>query len=352
MEIKTLGIVGAGIMGSGIAQAAVQNGLEASLYDISETVLSRADERILKGLERAERPGAFSLLRKTTRLEALVHCDLIIEAMREDLEIKQDVFRKLDHLIEPPRILATNTASLSVTRIAAATENPQRVAGLHFFNPAHVTRLVEVVRGEKTADGVVVQLSDFARMLEKTPVACKDSPGYVVNRISASFYVAGLRLLESGAGTPAAIDQAMREGGFLKGPLELADMRGLHSHLLFLRWMDQALGNPERLKPSDVLALLVARGCRGRKNSRGFYLYDEREPGIFNPLLEEFVPKLAAHPMKPRDMFRTTLNAVIEEAGFAVKEGVATQEDIDMAMRLGASWPKGPFEWEQSLRGH
>src|SRR5438309_835159 len=149
-------------MGAGIAQLVVQSGLEARLCDVSDAVLSKAEDRILRGLERAEMPGAFSLLRKTTQLEKLAPCELVIEAAYEDMAVKRDLFRRLDDILPPPRILATNTSSLTVSGIAAATENPQRVVGLHFFNPAPIMRLVEVVRGAATSEETVADVKGLA----------------------------------------------------------------------------------------------------------------------------------------------------------------------------------------------
>lgn len=349
MEIKTVGVVGAGTMGAGIAQLLVQNDVEVRLYDVSEEILSRGEDRVQKGLERAERPGAFSLLRKTTRMDSLAGCDMIIEAASEDLSVKLDLFRKLDAILDPPRVLATNTSSLSISRIAGATENPQRVVGMHFFNPATIMRLVEVVRGEQTAERSLEAAVALAKDLGKTPVLCKDTPGFVVNRVARPFYLTGMRLVERGAGTPAAVDKAMREGGFKMGPLELVDLIGLDVNFAISTQIHQALGSPERLKPSDLQATLVAKGFHGRKKAGGFYVYGENPPGTVNPAVEDFVPEMGARPLKPAEMLRTILEAVVQEARYAVNEGVATKEGVDTAMKLGMNWPKGPFEFEKSF---
>ncbi|MBI3548759.1 MAG: 3-hydroxybutyryl-CoA dehydrogenase [Elusimicrobia bacterium] len=348
-DIQTVGVVGAGTMGAGIAQLLVQHDIEVHLYDVSESVLTLGEERVLKGLERAERPGAFNLMRKTTRMDALETCDLVIEAASEDLAVKLEVFRKLDTLMEPTRPIATNTSSLPIARIAAATENPQRVVGMHFFNPAPIMRLVEVVRSEFTSDATVATIEALAESLEKTAVRCKDTPGFIVNRVARPFYLQSMRLVERGAGTPADIDRVMREAGFKMGALELVDLIGLDVNFATSTQIYQALGSPDRLKPTALQAMLVAKGYLGRKKSGGFYAYGENPPGTINPVLEDLVPEMGSHPMKPHDVLKTVIDAVVQEARVAVSEEVASRESVDTAMRLGMGWPKGPFEWEKTI---
>ncbi|MBI4386996.1 MAG: 3-hydroxybutyryl-CoA dehydrogenase [Elusimicrobia bacterium] len=349
-DIRRVGVAGAGTMGAGIAQALAQNGFEVQLFDVSEEVLSRAEGRILRGLHRLEKPEAFSLIRKTESLEVLEACDFVIEAVSEDIRAKHDLFRKLDSIMDPRRVIATNTSSLSVERIASAAENPDRIVGMHFFNPAPVMRLVEVVRTPFVSEAAIEAARELALALGKTVVVCKDTPGFIANRIVRPFYLAGMGLLEEGAGPPAAIDRAVREkGGFRMGPMELVDLIGLDVNLTISKVIYEALGRPERLKPRRVQEELVARGNLGRKSGCGFYVYGENQPATGNPALEEILPGVGARPIADPEIFKTILENVIAEARLALEAGVAGAEDIDTAMRLGMNWPRGPLEWGREL---
>lgn len=348
--MQSIGVVGAGTMGSGIAQLLAQCGFAVLLYDISEEILSKAEERIQKGLERIEDPRAFSLVRKTTSLRRLSACDSIIEAAVEDLAVKRDLFVQLDRVLEPPKLLATNTSSLSVGRIASGIENPDRVVGMHFFNPAYVMRLVEVVRTGNSSDAAVAGALELAKALGKTPVVCKDTPGFIANRVARPFYLSGMSVVEEGGGTPAEVDRALREAGFRMGPFELMDLIGLEVNLTISRQIWDALGRPERLRPRKIQEQLVARGCRGRKNASGFYVYGENPPGTVNQDLEELVEGWAKRPLAPKEIVARVVGAVVQEAELAAEEGVASKPDIDTAMKLGLNWPRGPFEWQRDLR--
>lgn len=346
----SVGVVGAGTMGAGIAQSLALAGFQVTLYDVSEQVLDAAEERIQRGLERFEQPRAFSLIRKSTQLRRLGDCDAVVEAAVEDLAVKRELFTQLDRFLDPPKLLATNTSSLSIGKIAAATENPDRVAGMHFFNPATVMRLVEVVRAEHTSEDTVQLALKLARALGKTPVRCKDTPGFIANRVARPFYLTGMRLLEEGRGSPSLIDRALREaGGFRMGPFELIDLIGLEVNLTITKSVWERLGRPERLKPRRIQEVLAERGCRGRKNACGFYVYGENPPGTLNGDLEELVPDMGGRPLPAVEIVRAVVGSVIDEAKLAAQEGVALPPDIDTAMKLGLNWPRGPFEWEREL---
>lgn len=348
--IDSVGVVGAGTMGAGIAQSLAMAGFQVTLFDVSEHVLDSAEERIQRGLERCEQPRSFSLIRKSTQLRKLGDCDAVIEAAVEDLAVKRELFMQLDRHLDPPKLLATNTSSLPVTKIAGATENPDRVAGMHFFNPPTVMRLVEVVRAEHTTEETVQLALKLARALGKTPVRCKDTPGFVANRVARPFYLTGMRLLEEGRGSPILIDRALREvGGFRMGPFELMDLIGLEVNLVISRSIHDQLGSPERLRPRRIQEELVKRGCKGRKNACGFYVYGENPPGTLNGDLEELVFDMGGRPLPPVEIVREVVGAVIDEAKLAAQEGVAAPPDIDTAMKLGLNWPRGPFEWEREL---
>jgi 3-hydroxybutyryl-CoA dehydrogenase len=211
-------------------------------------------------------------------------------------------------------------------------------------------RLVEVVRGGATSEETVRSVVDLAKRIGKFPALCKDTPGFIANRVARPFYLSGMRLLESGAGLPADIDAAVRtQGGFKMGPLELMDMIGLDVNLSISRVIHEALGRPERLKPCEVQTQLVSRQCLGRKTARGFYLYQDVPPFTVNPVLREILPEMGTKPLAPERIFSEVLDSVIEEAQRAAKEGVASEQDIDTAMCLGLNWPKGPLSWGKEL---
>lgn len=348
MELSTIGVVGASAIGAGIAQLCVQHGFEVLLLDETEAALGKAEDAVLRGLHRAEQPAAFGLLRKATDFRRLSGCDLVLECGGDGIEAKRDQLRRIDARLEPSRVIGVQTRALPVERLASAVENPERVLGFHFFAPAPTAPLVELISAAQSSDAAVQVGLEFARRLEKTAVRCKDSPGFVVGRVSRPFFLSALGMLEGGVGTPAAIDAAVREaGGFRLGPFELMDALGLEDDLELSVIVYELLGKPSRLRPSALSEKLIARGCRGRRNSRGFYLYGESPPGTVNPLLEELVPGLGGKKVRPRELLDSLAKDIFGEAHAAADEGVADPEDIDKALRLGLFWPKGPFEWER-----
>lgn len=348
MGLQTIGIVGSEGLGAGIAQICVQSGLEVILVDDTEEILSAAEDRILRGLQRAEQPAAFSLMRKATRLDRLEGCDLVVEVGSEAPEAKQDLLRRIDSRVPPPAVLAVQTAALPVHIVARAVENPDRVVGVHFFSPAHIAKLVEVVHYEHASEGALRTAVDFVDRLGKLSVRCKDQPGFVVNRVARPLYLTAMRLLERGKGTPATIDAALRNlGGFPAGPFQMVDFFGLDNDFAVSEIVYQLLGQPERLRPASVEEKLLARGCLGYGNRRGFYVYGESPTGTANPLLEELVGGYGGDPAAPPDILDPVLEAVFLEAHAVAQEGIASKEDIDVAMQAGLHWPKGPFAWER-----
>ena len=352
-------VVGAGTMGAGIAQLLAQQGIGVRIVDVSETVLDKAEAAISAGLVRAGKPEALAAVRKTVRLEDVGGCDLVIEAVAERLDVKLELFARLGKLVDPSAFLATNTSSLSVGKIAESASQPERVLGLHFFNPAPVMRLVEVVRAERTSESAIRFGMEIARRLGKTPVLCRDTPGFIANRVARPFYLAGMRLLEGGAGSPLEIDRAVRErGGFKMGPLELVDLIGLEVNLAITEAIYEGLGRPDRFKPCEVQRRLVERGEFGRKSGKGFYLYGgeprktKGPPAVVNPAVKEIVPGLASKPLPAERLFGEVLDGVIDEARRAASEAVASEDDIDLAMTLGLNWPKGPLAWKKELSRH
>jgi 3-hydroxybutyryl-CoA dehydrogenase len=274
-----LGVVGSGTMGSGIALTALMANMIVTVFDVESGMLDRARSYLEQHLRRKNHLVALNNLQLTTQLEDLDGAGVVIEAIPEDLALKCDLFAKLDELCLPPAILATNTSTLAVTAIAAAARHPERVAGMHFFNPAPVLPLVEIVRGAQTNQETILTLVTLAERIGKTPVVAKDTPGFIVNRVARPFYGEALRLLGENVATAAEIDQLIRmSGGFKMGPFELMDLIGIDVNLAAMQSMyEQTFGEP-RYRPHRLQVQMVQQQALGRKTGRGFYQYDRDLP--------------------------------------------------------------------------
>jgi 3-hydroxybutyryl-CoA dehydrogenase len=283
-EFRRVGVVGLGTMGAGIAQVCVQAGLEAVGREVTAELGERARGRIehylSRGVEKgrltaAERDAALERLQITTELSDLEGCDVVVEAIVEDLEAKRALFRELEGVVAREAILATNTSALSVTEIARATENPERVVGLHFFNPAPVLPLVEVVRTELTADEPYEDAYAFAERIGKEPVRCADTPGFIVNRILIPLLNDCVRVLDEAGVAPEDMDKAMTEGvNWPIGPCALIDLIGVDIHVHASEALHAALGEPRMAAP-ERLVRMRDEGLLGRKSGRGFFTYEE-----------------------------------------------------------------------------
>lgn len=281
MTQQTIGVVGAGTMGQGIAQVLVASGFSVQLYDVADEQLGRAQSAIDKGLGKlvakeklgeAEKNDAMARLETTTSLEALRGCEVIIEAAPEQPALKEKLFRDLSRLSHDA-ILASNTSSLSLTRLAAVCERPERVVGMHFFNPVPVLKLVEVIRAEQTSDATVARIEALATSLGKTSVAIADSPGFAVNRLLVPMINEAAFLLQEGAASAEDIDQSMKLGAaHPMGPLALADLIGLDVCLAIMEVLQEGFGDP-KYRPCPLLRRMVAAGYLGRKSGRGFHVY-------------------------------------------------------------------------------
>jgi 3-hydroxybutyryl-CoA dehydrogenase len=283
MEVSRVGVVGLGTMGAGIAQVCLQAGLEVVGREVAPELGERARRRIDhylgRGVEKerltqAEKDAALDRLTLTTELSDLADCELVIEAAFEDLDVKRELFAQLDGVAPPPAILATNTSALSVTQIADATTTPERVVGLHFFNPAPVLPLVEVVRTAHTSDDVFTAAYAFAERIGKEPVACNDTPGFIVNRILIPLLNDCIRVLDEARVSPDDVDRALRFGAnWPIGPCALIDLIGVDVHVHASEALHGALGE-ERMAPPERLLEMQREGRLGRKSGRGFYEYD------------------------------------------------------------------------------
>jgi len=284
VEIRTILVVGAGQMGSGIAQVAAQSGFHVVLHDVEERFVMRGlgvirrnlDRAVEKGkLAAAARDAALARIRTTTQLEEARGADFVIEAVTENLAIKADVFRRLDEAAPPHAILASNTSSLPITELAAHTKRPERVIGMHFMNPVPVMPLVEIIRGLATADEVYRVTENLAKRMGKTPVVVNDFPGFVSNRVLMPMINEAIYCVYEGVATPEAVDQVMKLGmNHPMGPLALADLIGLDTCLAILEVLHEGFGDP-KYRPCPLLRQYVKAGWLGRKTGRGFYVYDE-----------------------------------------------------------------------------
>jgi 3-hydroxybutyryl-CoA dehydrogenase len=282
VEIRKVGVVGLGTMGAGIAQISVQSGFDTIGREVSDELGERGRATIARYLTRgvekgrlseAERDAAVGRLTLTTDIADLADCDLVIEAALEELPLKRELFAELDRVTRPDAILATNTSALSVSDIADATERPQRVVGMHFFNPAPVLALVEIVRGRQSTDEAVDAAYAWAEQAGKQPVRCNDTPGFIVNRILIPLLNDCVRVLDEAAVAPEEMDRAMTSGaGWPMGPCALIDLIGVDVHVHASEALHGKLGE-ERMAPPERLVRMQQEGALGRKSGRGFYDY-------------------------------------------------------------------------------
>jgi len=284
MSIQTIGIIGAGTMGNGIAQACAQAGLQAVVQDVNEAALARALKTVSGSLDRAVRKGTLTeagkeevmgRIRTTTAAQDLAQADLVIEAATENEAIKIKILQAVDAILPASAIIATNTSSISITRLAAATGRPERFVGMHFFNPVPVMALVEIIRGLRTSEATVNAVADLARTLGKTPIGVKNSAGFVVNRILCPMINEAIFTLQEGLASAEEIDAGMRLGcNHPIGPLALCDLVGLDVQLAVMDVLYSNF-NDSKYRPAPLLREMVDAGMLGRKTGRGFYTYDK-----------------------------------------------------------------------------
>jgi 3-hydroxybutyryl-CoA dehydrogenase len=344
-----VGVVGSGTMATGIVEVFAKAGYDVLFVARGQEKVAAVQQAVVKSLEKAvqrdkitaeDRDQALAHVSGTTKLEDLRDVDLVVEAVIEELGLKQSIFRALDAETAPDAILATNTSALSVAAIASATARPERVLGLHFFNPVPLMALVEVVPTAVTSREVVDRATAIVTAWGKTPVRSADRPGFIVNRVNRPYTIEALRILEEGAASVTAIDAAMRAAGYAMGPFELMDLAGLDVNVAAATAVWDGLGRPERLRPSPIQARLVDAGRLGRKTEAGFYRYqDGRRAEIIDDMTSAGHETLAASEILGR-----IESAVAAEADRAVEDGVASPVDIATALRLGASYPEQAIE--------
>lgn len=340
-----IGIIGSGTMGAGIAQVAAQAGNNVVVIDTNETVLNKAKHSLQntlsklteKGKLSAEKAaGIFSLISWELSINKLNESDLVIEAIVERLDIKQTLFAALEHIVSEQCILASNTSSLSVTSIASACKLPQRVIGIHFFNPAPVMELVEIVPALQTSQDIVTKSIAMIDSWNKKTVRTKDTPGFIVNRIARPFYSEAIRLYDEGVASIETIDHAMKVyGGFRMGPFELMDLIGHDVNYAVTETVWSSFYFDPRYTPSFTQKRLVEAKWFGRKSGRGFYDYAD------TTIKHE--PEL--HEESAKDICWRVLVMLINEAANALFLHVASKEDIDLAMTKGVNYPKGLLQW-------
>ena len=287
MSIKKVGIMGCGLMGSGIAQIAAQSGYSTTVVEISkealEKGLGRIDAFLSKGVARGkvseeDKKATLGRLDGTTDINALRDCDLVIEAVIEDLKVKRETFGKLDEVLRPDALLASNTSSLSITEMAASTRHPERFVGLHFFNPVPLMKLVEVIHTVQTGPGVADTITEFTRSLGKTPIRTSDRTGFIVNRLLVPFLLDSIRALEEGVASIIDVDHGMKLGcGHPMGPLTLNDFVGIDTTYYIANIMFEEF-RERRFAPPPLMKRMVLAGYLGRKSGKGFYDYSQEPP--------------------------------------------------------------------------
>ena len=343
--MKKIGIIGGGAMGSGIAQVFAQSGHAVVLYDTNKEALDRSKQNLAKTFEKLVAKEKYTAeksqeiqnnIEYADSLSAFASIDLMIEAIIENLDIKKSVFKQVEEIVSDECILASNTSSLSIASIASACSKPERVIGIHFFNPAPLMALVEIIPAVQTREGLAEEVKELIQSVGKLPVITKDTPGFIVNRVARPFYSESIRLLEEGVADAETIDFAMTSvGGFRMGPFELMDFIGHDVNYRVTESVFESFFYDPRFKPSFSQKRLFEAGYYGRKSGRGFYNYAEgvekKAPSQDQALLEK--------------IYKRVLVMLINEAADALFLNIANREDLDTAMTKGVNYPKGLLKW-------
>ena len=346
---QLISVIGAGTMGSGIAQVAASNGCQVTIVDSSQPALENSKSKLKSILNRLVEKGKIneeqskSILARihwTTKMDEISNSNMIIEAIVENLEIKQNLFSEMESLVSDICILATNTSSLSVSKIASVCKLKSRIMGVHFFNPVPLMKLVEVIPTEETDKKLLSEAKSSLESWGKSVVTAKDTPGFIVNRVARPFYSEALKIYEEGLADFATIDWAMKEfGGFRMGPFELMDYIGNDINYSATKAVYDGTNHDPRYKPSSIQKKLMDEGLLGRKSGRGYFDYSE---SAVNP-----------EPNKDKKLgkkiFNRILTMLINAAVDALNGAIATRDDIDTAMTTGVNYPKGLLKWADDI---
>ena len=347
---RIIGVIGAGTMGRGIAQVAATAGCEVLIYEnqgeVAQKMLQWLDKIMSRLLEKgrltvSEAAGIKRRIQFVDTLNGLKDCELVIEAIVENLEIKQKVFKELESNLSPSAIIASNTSSLSIAALASALNHPERFIGIHFFNPPALMRLVEIIPAIQTAEATLQKAQSLISGWNKTIVVAKDTPGFIVNRVARPFYGEALRMYDEGIALPEMIDWSVKKfGGFRMGPFELMDYIGNDINYAVTETVFKAFFYDERYRPSFTQKRLVEAGFLGRKTNRGYYTYNKNQEASVEQPFSERLGKL---------IFNRILVMLINEAADALYYGIASKEEIDLAMTNGVNYPKGLLKWADEL---
>lgn len=342
--MQKIAVIGCGTMGLGIAQIAAMQQHQVYVYDSNPIALQNAKIKLQKTLdslvEKTKITNEQSLLyfqqvNWCEQIENISNCDLVIEAIIEDFEIKKQIFAKINQLVSPQCIIASNTSSLSITSLAACVSHPQRFIGIHFFNPAPIMPLVEIIPAIQTDTNTISTATAIVSNWKKTIVQAKDTPGFIVNRVARPYYGEAIRIYEEGIATKEQIDQIMRnEGGFRMGPFELMDFIGHDVNYAVTETVWKAFYFNSKYTPSFSQKRLVEAGYLGKKTGRGFYIENESKDKLI-----EVDSELS------RTVFERILCMLLHEAADALYYKIASRDDIDMAMAKGVNYPKGLLQW-------
>lgn len=349
ISVQKVGVAGAGSMGTGIAQVAATAGCEVFLFDTNKEAIDKSingindlsEKLFAKGkLSREQVDGIKARVKPAYDVETLKGCDLFIEAIIENLEIKASLLKNVEPLLGENAIIATNTSSLSVTAIAAACKNQERVIGLHFFNPATLMPLVEVIPAIQTNEKLVDDCVKLMTQWGKVPVVAKDTPGFIVNRVARPFYGESLRILEEGIADVATIDWALKSiGGFKMGPFELMDLIGNDINYTVTETVWTQMYFDTRYRPSLIQKKMKEAGRLGRKSGRGYYEYGDT---AVNPAPQENL-------VLGEYIFTRVISMLINEAVDALYLKIASRDELDLAMTKGVNYPKGLLKWADEI---